>query len=448
MQWKVSAGALIFEGRIYVPEALRNQVISLFHDNPQPGHFGALRTAELGSRDFNWLRLYTMVREYVAGCKVCHRMKAPRHAQYGATMPLPPPFHPWDGVTRDFVTDLPESIKSGYTGILVVVNRLTKMAIYLPCRKDVDSPELAHRFFEHVICKHSVPNNIVTDCGTQFTSRFWTPVCYHIPIDHRLSTALVPQTDGQTKRQNQTMEQFLRAFSNYEQDNWDELLPLADFAYNNSVHASTRMRPFWAMYHRNPEMQFKAPKASHLQSEDQAGATLEGLAETHRTLCEYILEAQQRQTKYAGGIAITFNVADKVWLSTTHFQTTRPSKKLDYKRMGPYTVSKVINKHALKLDLPKTILNYNVFHVSQLDRYTPPVSAQPSSEPHPMIVDDSEDWDVDSILDSKRCYRKLDYLVQWAGYRYVRTSWEPAENLGNAQELVDEFHRSHPRKPR
>jgi transposase InsO family protein len=136
----------------------------------------------------------------------------------------------------DFVTDLPESTASGNKGILVIVDRLTKMAIYLPCRKDIDSPELARMFFEHVICKRGVPDNIVTDRGKEFTSRFWKRVCTHLRINHRLSTAFYPQTDGQTERQNQTMDQYLRALCNYEQDNWVELLPLAEFAYNNSVH--------------------------------------------------------------------------------------------------------------------------------------------------------------------------------------------------------------------
>jgi hypothetical protein len=80
MKWKVIAGALTFEGRIYVPETPRNQVISLFHGNSESDHFGALRTAELISRDFYWLGLDTTVRKYVTGCKVCHRIKAPRHA--------------------------------------------------------------------------------------------------------------------------------------------------------------------------------------------------------------------------------------------------------------------------------------------------------------------------------------------------------------------------------
>ena len=132
MQWKVSAEALALEGTIYVPEALRNQVISLFHNNSESGHFGAHRTAELVSRDFDWLGLDTTVRKYVTGCTVCHEINVPCHPLYGTTTLLPPPYNPWEGVTMDFITDLLKSTKSGYTGILVLVDRLTKMGLYLP----------------------------------------------------------------------------------------------------------------------------------------------------------------------------------------------------------------------------------------------------------------------------------------------------------------------------
>ena len=182
-------------------------MISLFHDNPESGHFGALKTTELVSRDCYWPAMDSGVRMYVSGCEVCHRIKAPQHARHGINMPLETPSRPWEGVTIDFVTDLPESTASGYTRILVIVDRLTKMAIYLLCRKDIASPELARLFFEHVICKRDVPDNIVLDRGTQFTSRFWMRVCSHLGTDHCLSTAFHPQTDGQTERQNQTMEQ-------------------------------------------------------------------------------------------------------------------------------------------------------------------------------------------------------------------------------------------------
>jgi hypothetical protein len=159
-------------------------------------------------------------------------------------------------------------------------------------------------------------------------------------------------------------------------------------------------------------------------------------------------EAQANQTKYTGGKEAVFEVRDQVWLSTRHFRTRRPSKKLHYKLTGPYTVSKVINTNAYKQDLPYTIRKYNVFHVSLLDHYTPPIAGQRASQPQPTVVDDSDEWDVGEILDAKQRYQKLHYLVQWADYSYVRTSWEPAENHRNAQELFDEFHREHPRKPR
>jgi hypothetical protein len=170
--WKVMSGALTYEGRIYVPEPLCSKVISLLHDYPESGHFGALRTAELESRDFYWLAINATVRMYAAGCEVCHRIKAPRYARRRTNMPQPPPHRPWVGVNIDFVTDLPESTPSAYTGILVMVDQLTTMTIDLTCRKDIESPDLARMFFECVICMPGIPDNIITDRGTQFTSRF------------------------------------------------------------------------------------------------------------------------------------------------------------------------------------------------------------------------------------------------------------------------------------
>jgi len=264
-----------------------------------------------------------------------------------------------------------------------------------------------------------------------------------------LSTAIHPQTDGQTERLNQTMDHYLRAFSNSEQDNWVELLPLAEFDYNNSVHHSTRMMPFWAGYHNHPPMQFKPPKApSNLGSEKLVDATVSGICETHRFLRESLLDPQVLQSKYADGKDVTFEVGNNVWLLTRHFQTTIPSKTLDYKRTGPYTVSMIINKNAFKLDLPETMQIHNVFHVLQLDHYKAPVVGQPFSEPHPVIVDDLEEWEGEQIVDCKQRYRNLHYLIQRPGYNHICTSWEPLENLENARELIDDFHRDHLKKLR
>jgi hypothetical protein len=130
---------------------------------------------------------------------------------------------------------------------------------------------------EQVICNQDVLDDIITCSGTQFTSRFWKRVCSHMSINHRLSTAFHPQTDGQKEHQNRTTELYLPAFCNSERNHWFELKGLVELAYNNSVHASTRMTLFWAVYHRHPKMQFKTAKATSHQSETEADVLLEVL---------------------------------------------------------------------------------------------------------------------------------------------------------------------------
>jgi hypothetical protein len=230
-----------------------------------------------------------------------------------------------------YINDLPESTASGYTGILVIVDRLTKMAIYLPCQKDNDLPEWAKLVFDHVICKRGVPENIVTDRGTQYTGRFWTQVCLHLSTEHQLSTDFNPQMDGQRQRPTLATVEYIQGFCNYEQDNLVEPLLQAEFAYNNAIYVSTRMTPFWVNYHYNPVMQCKAPQQLYrLILEIQADTFAVGWEETRQTLCKILQEAQANQTKYASGIEVVFDGADKVWFSTRHFRMTRPSKKLDY----------------------------------------------------------------------------------------------------------------------
>lgn len=181
MQWKIISGPMTYEGRIPVPAgaSLRDTVITLFHDYPESGHFGAHSTGELVSRAINWAVLDAAIRTFIAGWQVCHKINAPRHPLNAVNMPLLPPLHTWEGITIDFVTELARSTKSSFSGIAVIVDQTTKIVIYVRCQQDIDSPELACMLWEHMICKHGVPDNIITDCGTQFKSRFWTRVCCH-----------------------------------------------------------------------------------------------------------------------------------------------------------------------------------------------------------------------------------------------------------------------------
>ena len=137
----------------------------------------------------------------------------------------------------DFVTGLPISTNwkgESYDSILVIVDWLTKMVHYEPVKVTIDAPALAEVIIDVVVRHHGLPDSIVSDRGSVFTSKFWSSLCYFLGIKRRLSTAFYPQTDGQTERQNSTMEAYLRAFVNYEQNDWARLLPMAELAYNNA----------------------------------------------------------------------------------------------------------------------------------------------------------------------------------------------------------------------
>ena len=178
-------------------------MLRFHHDDPLTEHFDAKRTQELIGRKYYWPSMSDDVRMYFASCMTCARVKATRHKPYGELELLPVPKGPWEDLTMDFVTGLPPSGRRGqaYDAILVVVDRYTKMALYLPCRKSIDSADLADLFIDKVIAKHGVLLLLVSGRGTVFTARFWSSVCHHAKIKRRLSTAFHPQTDGQTARQ-------------------------------------------------------------------------------------------------------------------------------------------------------------------------------------------------------------------------------------------------------
>jgi len=132
------------------------------------------------------------ISKYVASCKMCHWLKAPHHAQYGLIMSPWPSSRPWDKPTMDLIANLPQSMASEYTGILVIFDCLTRMATYVPCRRIIDLPELVWWIFKHMICDRIVPDNITTDCSTAFTGQFWDRVCTHLGINLQLLTPFPP----------------------------------------------------------------------------------------------------------------------------------------------------------------------------------------------------------------------------------------------------------------
>jgi hypothetical protein len=447
-KFKVEGDLLYFEERLYIPKGpTRLRVLQSRHDFPAAGHFGYNKTLELISRDFWWPQMWKEVKEFVLSCDICSRSKNPRHRPYGLLQPLPIPHRPWSSVSMDFITDLPPS--NSFDSIFVVVDRLTKMAHFIPCKKTSSSEDTARFFLDNVYRYHGLPDDIVSDRGTQFVSKFWRSLFEILKVDIKLSSAFHPQTDGQTERVNQVLEQYLRCTINYQQDDWTEYLPFAEFAYNNTLHASTQQTPFFANYGYHPKLDLLNPGANNNPAAEGFAKQLSELQATLRLQLQTAQESYKASADKFRNEAPTFKIGDKVWLLRRNIKTKRPCDKLDYRRLGPFVIQKQINPVAYRLELPAAMKVHPVFHVSLLESYRESAFPGRVQGPPPSIeIENHEEYEVEKVLDSRRRRGNLEYFVHWSGYDINERTWEAAENLANAPEKVQEFHQRYPHKPK
>ena len=181
------------------------------------------------------------------GCDICLALKAVQLKPYSDLQSLSISTHRWKDLSMDFITGLPiltDWKKDSYNSILVIVDRLTKIVHYKSVKVTINAPGLAKVIIDVVVRYHGLPDSIVIDRRSLFISKFWSLLCYFLGIKWKLSTAFYPQTVGQTKRQNSTMEAYLQVFVNFEQNDWAQLLPMAEFAYNNAKNATTGFTSF------------------------------------------------------------------------------------------------------------------------------------------------------------------------------------------------------------
>ena len=353
----------------------------------------------------------------------------------------------------DFIEQLPAS--SGFTSILVVVDRFSKQSIFIPTTDTITSAELARLFVTHVFSKHGVPEHVTSDRGSEFVSRFFRSLGTALDMRLHFTSGYHPEGDGQTERVNQTLEQYLRIFCNYQQDNWSDLLPLAEFAYNNAPNATTGVSPFFTNkgYHPNISVHPERDLASQ-----RARDFVIDLDELHSMVREQILLAQKRYQGPADARRTPpppVEVGDQVYVKSEHIRTTRPSKKLAEKYLGPFEVIAKPGRQSYTLRLPQHLRSIHpVFHVSQLEPHTQSTIPNRTEPPPPPIAVDGElEYEIAEVLDSKIDNRrrtcKLLYMVRWSGYEGTdeETSWILATELDHAQEAVLDFHARYPSKP-
>jgi hypothetical protein len=292
---------------------------------------------------------------------------------------------------------------------------------------------------------------MVSDRGPQFVSHVWKRICELLRITRRLSTAFHPETDGATERANQVLEEYLRSYTTYWQDDWASLLPLAMLAINCRTATSTGISPFFATHGYDVDILSLTSSEEPLRTNGQSPiargeAFIARLREATEVAQAAMAAAQERQEEYANRtrqVAEQFRVGDKVWLRLKNIKTDRPSKKLDW-RNAKYEVTELVGSHACRLNTPPGI--HNVFNVMLLKRAGDdplPSQSQDDVQPPAITTDDpdsEEEWQVEEILQSKQTRRGTKLLVKWTGY--ARPTWEPLKSFLET-EALDRFEAAH-----
>ena len=440
--------------KVVIPKELQEEFITEYHYAPAHGHPGIDKTIERITRNYHISGIRRKVEKVIQNCQECQKNKVKRHRPYGLLQPLNPAEGAWESISMDFIVKLPTSKEPG-TGqvcdsILVIVDRLTKYAYFIPTKESIQAQDMAYLVLRTLLANHQTPREIVTDRGTLFTSTFWQTLLSKLGAKSKLSTSFHPQTDGQTERTNQTLEQYLRIFSNYPQDNWVELLPMAQFAYNSSRSSTTGRTPFYANYGYEPTAYREGtPGERNLNGShginEKATQKVEELRSLHDKLREKIAQGNEKMAQQANRKRIEGPIlkgGDRVYLLTKNLPTLRLSKKLDAIRIGPFEVKKRIKEVNYELRLPRNMRIRPVFHISLLE----PAPADAPLETDIEMEPNQTDYEVEQLLDVRKFGNQWRYLVKWKNYPSEENSWEPIKCLKDCPKRLEQFHQQNPQK--
>ncbi|MBW0539519.1 hypothetical protein O181_079234, partial [Austropuccinia psidii MF-1] len=416
-----SSQLLLFKDRVVVPNNPKIQlsILQKRHYSPLAGHPGQEKTLKLVKQYFHWSSMTQFMKDYVSSYPQCSTKKNIQHKKFGLLKPIPTPNGPWICLSMDFITQLP--LSNSFDSILVIVDRFSKTAVFIPTMSSITSLDLAHLFIKNIFSRKGLPSSIISDRGPLFVSSFWTNLCQQLKISRGLSASCHPETDGQTERVNQILEQYLWMYQS----------------------------PFFTVYGRDPQFD-----SFHITQDTPAGklsTKVQSVQQDVKREREVAINRFKRFSDKSRASPPVFNPVDMVCLSSKNIKSIRPTKKLSERWFGPFPIFKKVTTHAYHLKLPSQWKSIHpVFHISLLEPVkTSTIPNRHQEPPPPIIIEEEEEWEVSQILDSKLKRRKLWYLVEWKGFSQdsERSTWEPAENLKNCPELVKDFHSLYPEKP-
>ncbi|KAJ0946800.1 putative nucleotidyltransferase, Ribonuclease H [Helianthus annuus] len=366
-------GAYYVTGRMWVPlyGDLRELVMNKAHKSRYSVHPGSDKMYHDLRTTYWWPGMKAHIATYVSKCLTCARVKTEYQKPAGLLQQPEIPKWKWEQISMDFVTGLPRSQRRNDT-IWVIVDRLTKSAHFLAIKETDKFSTLAEVYLKEVVSRHGVPTSIISDRDARFTSELWQVM--HKSFGSRLdmSTACYPQTDGQSERTIQTLEDMLRACVIDFGKNLEKHLPLVEFSYNNSYHTSIQAAPFEALYGRRcrSPLCWAEVGDSQVTGPELVVDTTEKIAQIRQRMAA----ARDRQKSYADKRRkpLEFQVGDRVLLKVSPWKgVVRFGKrgKLNPRYVGPFEITEKIGKVAYRLNLPEELSAvHNVFHVSNLKK--------------------------------------------------------------------------------
>jgi transposase InsO family protein len=250
--YTLTNGVICYKGRIWLGnnQVVQQMVMTALHDSVVGGHSGFPVTYRRVKANFAWPGMKKHIHEFVSSCQICQQAKPERVKYPGLLLPLPVPEQAWQTVSMDFISGLPPSSKGNC--ILVVVDKFSKYAHFLPLLHPFTALTVAKVYLSEVYRLHGLPAAIISDRDPIFTSKLWQELFRLIGTQLCLSSSYHPQTDGQTERVNQCLETYLRCFVHSCPKQWPTWLPLVEFWYNNCYHSSLDRSPFEVLYGHTP----------------------------------------------------------------------------------------------------------------------------------------------------------------------------------------------------
>uniref|UniRef100_A0A2N9FZ08 RNA-directed DNA polymerase n=1 Tax=Fagus sylvatica TaxID=28930 RepID=A0A2N9FZ08_FAGSY len=368
----VQEGFLFKNNRLCIPQcSLRRAIIQEVHGGGLAGHFGRDKTLALVQENFFWPKLAHDVECFVKSCRICQIAKS-HSKNTGLYTPLPVPKAPWEDISLDFVLGLPRTQRNK-DSIMVVVDRFSKMAHFVPCNKTADASHIADLYFREIVKLHGVPKTITSDRDSKFISHFWRTLWRKLGTTLQFSSSYHPQTDGQTEVVNRSLGNLLRSFVGKNIRQWDLLLAQAEFAYNRSPSQTTGHSPFEAVYGLNPIGPLELaplPVTKHFSGDAEERA--KEIKKLHEQIRGSILRNNEKYSKQANKHRkpAAFKEGDLVWihLRKERFPSKRSSKLMP-RADGPFRGLQRIAENAYKIELPGDYGVSATFNVSDLSPY-------------------------------------------------------------------------------